>query len=74
MDISNEPTTTFVDSTPFAEQDRATLDHKSKQWKQMQSKRFAEKRRYGFVEPQKEEMPAEHVRKVIRDHGDMTSR
>ena len=26
------------------------------------------------VEAQKEDMPPEHVRKIIRDHGDMTSR
>lgn len=50
------------------------LVEKSKKWKQLQSKRFAEKRKFGFVDTQKEEMPPEHVRKVIRDHGDMTSR
>ena len=38
------------------------------------SRRYAEKRKFGFVEAQKEDMPPEHVRKIIRDHGDMTSR
>ena len=29
---------------------------------------------FNYVEAQKEDMPPEHVRKIIRDHGDMTSR
>ena len=37
-------------------------------------KRYSEKRKFAFVEPQKDDMPPEHVRKIIRDHGDMTSR
>ena len=36
--------------------------------------RYAEKRKFGFVDAQKEDMPPEHVRKIIKDHGDMTSR
>jgi len=50
------------------------LEEKSKKWQQLQSKRYAEKRKFGFIDAQKEEMPPEHVRKIIRDHGDMTSR
>ena len=46
----------------------------AKKWQQLQTKRYSEKRKYGFVEAQKEDMPPEHVRKIIRDHGDMTSR
>jgi hypothetical protein len=30
---------------------------KAKKWKQLQSKRFAEKKKFGFVDAQKEEMP-----------------
>ncbi|VDK30251.1 unnamed protein product, partial [Anisakis simplex] len=52
----------------------SVLEEKSRKWKQLQSKRYAEKRKFGFVDAQKEEMPPEHVRKIIRDHGDMTSR
>lgn len=37
-------------------EERALTD-KSKKWKQLQSKRFAEKRKFGFVDSQKEEMP-----------------
>ena len=46
----------------------------AKKWQQLQTKRYSEKRKFGFVEAQKEDMPPEHVRKIIRDHGDMTSR
>lgn len=50
------------------------LQEKAQKWQQLQSKRFAEKRKFGFVDAQKEDMPPEHIRKIIRDHGDMTSR
>ncbi|KAL3087990.1 hypothetical protein niasHT_026411 [Heterodera trifolii] len=58
----------------LSQQEERILTDKSKKWKQLQSKRYAEKRKFGFVDSQKEEMPPEHVRKIIRDHGDMTSR
>ncbi|KAJ8731216.1 hypothetical protein PYW07_004380 [Mythimna separata] len=50
------------------------IKEKAQKWMQLQSKRFAEKRKFGFVDAQKEDMPPEHIRKIIRDHGDMTSR
>jgi hypothetical protein len=40
----------------------------------MNSKRYGEKRKFGYVEPQKEDMPPEHVRKIIKDHGDMSNK
>ena len=46
----------------------------ARKWQQLQSKRYAEKRKFGFIDVQKEDMPPEHVRKIIRDHGDMSSR
>ena len=46
----------------------------ARKWQQLQTKRYAEKRKFGFVDAQKEDMPPEHVRKIIRDHGDMSSR
>jgi len=33
------------------------LEEKAKKWAQLQTKRYAEKRKYGFVDAQKEEMP-----------------
>ena len=42
---------------------------KARKWQQLQAKRYAEKRKFGFVDAQKEDMPPEHVRKIIKDHG-----
>jgi pre-mRNA-processing factor 8 len=53
---------------------RRALEEKAKKWTKLNSKRYAEKRKFGYVEPQKENMPAEHVRKIVKDHGDMTNR
>ncbi|CAI5475746.1 unnamed protein product [Closterium sp. Yama58-4] len=52
----------------------AALEEKARKWQQLNQKRYAEKRRFGYVEHQKEDMPPEHVRKIVRDHGDMSSR
>jgi pre-mRNA-processing factor 8 len=59
MATTSEPeSTAFGEQTQLDPQVKAFLDDKSRKWKQLQSKRFAEKRKFGFVEPQKEEMPA----------------
>uniref|UniRef100_A0A804PTN8 MPN domain-containing protein n=1 Tax=Zea mays TaxID=4577 RepID=A0A804PTN8_MAIZE len=52
----------------------AQLVEKARKWHQLNSKRYGDKRKFGFVEAQKEDMPPEHVRKITRDHGDMTSK
>ena len=50
------------------------LQEKAKKWQQLQQAKYAEKRKFGFVDTPKEDMPPEHVRKIVRDHGDMTNR
>lgn len=37
--------------------DEKQLKEKAKKWQQLQSKRFAEKRKFGMMDTQKEEMP-----------------
>uniref|UniRef100_A0A1I8G2Y6 JAB_MPN domain-containing protein n=1 Tax=Macrostomum lignano TaxID=282301 RepID=A0A1I8G2Y6_9PLAT len=59
---------------PDGELSQERLREKARKWAQLQEQRYAEKRKFGFVDAQKEEMPPEHVRKIVRDHGDMTSR
>ncbi|KAL6783719.1 PRP8 [Auxenochlorella protothecoides x Auxenochlorella symbiontica] len=54
--------------------DEAMLEDKARKWQQLNSKRYSDKRKFGYVQAQKEDMPPEHVRKIIRDHGDMSSR
>ena len=49
------------------------LDEKARKWQALNTKRYGEKRRFQGTE-QKEDMPPEHLRKLIKDHGDMTSR
>lgn len=55
-------------------QDPAALEEKARKWQQLNTKRYGEKRKFGYVASQKEDMPPEHVRKIIKDHGDMSSR
>ncbi|XP_050232754.1 pre-mRNA-processing-splicing factor 8A isoform X1 [Mercurialis annua] len=52
----------------------ARLEEKARKWQQLNTKRYSDKRKFGFVETQKEDMPPEHARKIIRDHGDMSSK
>ena len=50
------------------------LKERSRQWTKLNTKRYGSKRSFGMVSSVKEDMPAEHVRKIIKDHGDMSSR
>ncbi|PVU91485.1 hypothetical protein BB561_004382 [Smittium simulii] len=50
------------------------IQDKAKKWIQLNSRKYSEKRRFGFVDQEKAMMPPEHLRKIIKDHGDMTSR
>ncbi|GFY96951.1 pre-mRNA-processing-splicing factor [Actinidia rufa] len=59
---------------PSPEEVEARLEEKARKWMQLNSNRYASKRKFGFVETQKEDMPPEHVRKIIKDHGDMSSK
>jgi hypothetical protein len=45
---------------------RAVPEPQARKWKQLNSKRYGDKRKFGFVEAPKEDMPPEHVRKVIK--------
>eukprot|EP00741_Cyanophora_paradoxa_P003665 tig00000093_g3562.t1 len=58
----------------YDEEFEAKMDEKARKWRQLNSKKYSERRKFGYVEPQKEDMPPEHVRKIIKDHGDMSSR
>lgn len=50
------------------------LEEKARKWAQLNNQRYGDRRKYGYIESQKEDMPPEHVRKIIKDHGDMSSR
>ncbi len=38
----------------------------ARKWQQFNAKRYADKRKFGYVEAPKEDMPPEHVRKIIK--------
>merc|ERR1719272_1685954 len=50
------------------------LEEKARKWQQLQTRRYSEKRKYGVAVEAKMDMPPEHVRKIIADHGDMSNR
>jgi pre-mRNA-processing factor 8 len=48
---------------------------KAKRWNEMQNQQYDEpKKMQPFSAPQKEVMPADFLRKILQDHGDMTSK
>ncbi|CAJ2664774.1 unnamed protein product [Trifolium pratense] len=60
--------------SPTVADTEARLEEKARKWQKMNSKRYSDNRKFGFVEPQKEDMPPEHIRKIIKDHGDVSSK
>ena len=50
------------------------LEEKARKWQQMNAKRYGSKRKFGYQQAQKVDMPPEHVRKIIKDHGDMSNK
>jgi hypothetical protein len=38
----------------------------ARKWQALNTKRYADKRKFGFVEAPKEALPPEHVRKIIK--------
>ncbi|KAK4237284.1 NUC071 domain-containing protein [Achaetomium macrosporum] len=52
----------------------AKFAQKKKEWLRMQRSRFGEKRKGGFVETQKADMPPEHLRKIVKDIGDVSQK
>ncbi|KAF8389529.1 hypothetical protein HHK36_024044 [Tetracentron sinense] len=44
----------------------ALLEEKAQKWMQLNSKRYGDKKKFGFLESQKEDMPPKQVRKIIK--------
>ena len=51
-----------------------SMEEKSRRWAKLQSKRYAHKRMNTFSAPQKEKLPPDFLRKILQDHGDMSSK
>ncbi|OJD12977.1 pre-mRNA-processing-splicing factor 8 [Emergomyces pasteurianus Ep9510] len=52
----------------------AKFAQKKKEWLRTQRNRFGEKRKAGFVESQKADLPPEHLRKIVKDIGDVSQK
>ncbi|KAE8444910.1 Pre-mRNA-processing-splicing factor 8 [Mollisiaceae sp. DMI_Dod_QoI] len=59
---------------PPADPQVAKFAQKKKEWLRSQRNRFGEKRKGGFVETQKADMPPEHLRKIVKDIGDVSQK
>ncbi|RDW57553.1 U4/U6-U5 snRNP complex subunit PRP8 [Aspergillus mulundensis] len=59
---------------PPADPNVAKFAQKKTEWLRTQRNRFGEKRKGGFVETQKADMPPEHLRKIVRDIGDVSQK
>lgn len=59
---------------PPADPQVAKFAQKKKEWLRHQRNRFGEKRKGGFVETQKADMPPEHLRKIVKDIGDVSQK
>lgn len=59
---------------PPADPQVAKFAQKKKEWLRMQKQRFGEKRKGGFIETQKADMPPEHLRKIVKDIGDVSQK
>ncbi|TGO48742.1 hypothetical protein BOTNAR_0461g00020 [Botryotinia narcissicola] len=59
---------------PPADSHVAKFAQKKKDWLRTQRNRFGEKRKGGFVETQKADMPPEHLRKIVKDIGDVSQK
>ncbi len=68
---------TFAGPVPGDEDEAARLgelDERARRWEQMNKKRYDTKRRFGHVEAVKEDLPPEYLRKIMKEHGDMSSK
>ena len=44
----------------------AMMEEKARKWMHLNAKIYGDKRKFGFVETQKEDMSLEHIRKIIK--------
>lgn len=59
---------------PPADPQQSKYEQKKKEWLRIQKNRFGEKRKKGYVDTQKVDMPPEHLRKIVRDIGDVSQK
>jgi pre-mRNA-processing factor 8 len=50
------------------------LEDRARRWLKLNTSRYADKKKFGAGDAGKADMPPEHLRKIVRDHGDMSSK
>ncbi|KAK6910277.1 pre-mRNA-processing-splicing factor 8 [Kwoniella mangroviensis CBS 8507] len=66
-----------MDGDFFGQLSQDEIEKKARKWRQSQKRRFDTKRRQGGgggIDFGKADLPPEHIRKIIKDHGDMSNR
>ncbi|KAK8864279.1 pre-mRNA-processing-splicing factor 8 [Kwoniella newhampshirensis] len=66
-----------MDGDFFGQLSQDEIEKKARKWRGAQKRRFNTKRRQGGgggVDFGKADLPPEHIRKIIKDHGDMSNR
>lgn len=72
--MASPPPQSGMDAT-MMDDDEYAREEKAKRWDEMRSKEYNEPQKMGaFSAPQKEVMPADFLRKILQDHGDMSSK
>lgn len=50
------------------------LEEKARKWRLFNNKKYSQKKKMGYVETQKETLPPQILRKIIKDHTDLSGR
>lgn len=50
------------------------LNERARKWRASQKSKYGVKRKQGYVQTEKADLPPEHLRKIMKDRGDMSSR
>ncbi|KAK0526747.1 pre-mRNA-splicing factor 8 [Tilletia horrida] len=54
---------------------REQIEIKARKWKQLQSRRYGDRKgKSGIIDAGKQELPPQVIRKIMKDHGDMSNR
>lgn len=73
-DIATDNNMDMMDEQALEEQHKQMLQDKSNKWIKLNAKRYMDKKKAAGKEKQRKEMPADHLRKIIKDHGDMSNK
>ena len=71
---SNAPPVTIPSYHQYCHLSSDELREKAKKWATFRAKKYVARKAAGPVQSQKEAMPPEHLRKILKDHGDLSSK